>query len=63
MRTMENSQGIDYFVILVTLLAIAAIGVIIAVKSSENDKFAPIKAQIDEENRLMNIRVLSREEG
>jgi len=29
------------------------------VKQSENEKFAPIKQQIEEENALMNIRVLS----
>lgn len=63
MRNMANSEGVDYFVILVALLAIAAIAIIIAVKSNENDKFAPIKAQIDEETRLMNIRVITREEG
>lgn len=63
MRNTVNSEGVDYFVILVALLAVAVIGVIVAVKSNENDKFAPIKAQIEEETRLMNIRVLTREEG
>jgi hypothetical protein len=29
------------------------------VKQSENEKFAPIKQQIDEENAQMNIRVLN----
>ncbi|WP_019865036.1 hypothetical protein [Methylovulum miyakonense] len=28
------------------------------VKQSENEKFAPIKQQLDEENAQMNIRVL-----
>jgi hypothetical protein len=29
------------------------------VKQSENEKFAPIKQQIEEENTQMNIRVLN----
>lgn len=29
------------------------------VKQSENEKFAPIKQQIEEENAQMNIRVLN----
>jgi hypothetical protein len=32
---------------------------LILVKKSEDDKFAPIKEQIQEEAALMNIRVLN----
>ncbi len=32
---------------------------IVLVKQSENDKYAPIKQQLDEENAQMNIRVLN----
>ena len=31
---------------------------IFVVKQSENEKFAPIKQQVQQENALMNIRVL-----
>lgn len=48
----------DYFVLYLTLAVIVAIGAILAVKLNENEKFAPIKQQLDEENRLMNIRVI-----
>ena len=55
-----NSQSPekDYFVLYLTLAVIVAIGAILAVKLNENEKFAPIKQQVDEENRLMNIRVI-----
>lgn len=32
---------------------------ILMVKQSENEKFAPIKQQLNEENAQMNIRVLN----
>lgn len=38
---------------------IATLLIVIAmVKQSENEKFAPIKQQLEEETALMNIRVL-----
>lgn len=49
----------DNFILWTALVSIVLVGTLLAVKSSENDKFAPIKQQLDEENRLMNIRVLS----
>lgn len=49
----------DRFVIYVALIALVAVGTLLMVKSSENEKFAPIKEQVQEEQRLMNIRVLS----
>ena len=32
---------------------------ILLIKQSENEKFAPIKQQVEQENAQMNIRVLS----
>jgi len=55
----EQTQEKDYSIYYIALVAIIAIGVLLAVKSSESDKFAPIKDQINEEHRLMNIRVLN----
>jgi len=43
----------------IALVAVAAVSVLLAVKSSEADKFAPIKQQLNEETRLLNVRVLS----
>lgn len=55
----EETQEKDYSIHYIALIAILSIGVLLAVKSSESDKFAPIKDQINEEHRLMNIRVLN----
>lgn len=49
----------DNFLLYVGLTAAVLIGVLLAVKSSESDKFEPIKNQLEEENRMMNIRVLN----
>ena len=53
----EETKKKDYFILNVTLTAAVFIGALLAVKSSENDKFAPIKAQLVEERNLMDIRV------
>lgn len=55
----EETKEKDYFIFYVGLTAIVLIGVLLAVKSNETDKFAPIKDQLKEEQRLMNIRVLN----
>ncbi|WP_428356708.1 hypothetical protein [Methyloprofundus sp.] len=55
----EETQEKDYSMLYIALVAIVAISVLLMVKSSESDKFAPIKEQINEEHRLMNIRVLN----
>lgn len=55
----EETQKKDYSVYYIALVAIVAISTLLAVKSSEADKFAPIKDQLNEENRLMDIRVLN----
>lgn len=54
----EHAQEKDNFVLYMVLGTVVAVGAILAVKLSENEKFEPIKEQIQEENRLMNIRVL-----
>ncbi len=56
--TDQQEKEKDHFVLYVTLATVALVGVLIAVKLNENEKFAPIKDQINEENRLMNIRVI-----
>ncbi len=55
----ETTKEKDYSMLYIALAAIIFVSVLLAVKSSESDKFAPIKEQLDEENRLMNIRVLN----
>lgn len=49
----------DNFVLYVVLATAVMVGGIFAVKLSENEKFEPIKEQLEEEHRLMNIRVIS----
>ena len=56
-ETMEQTKEKDYFVLYIALTAAVLIGGLLVVKSSENDKFAPIKAQLVEERNLMDIRV------
>lgn len=58
MNQENQNQEKDYFVLYVALATVALVGVLLMVKQSESDKFAPIKDQISEENRLMNIRVI-----
>ena len=57
----EETQEKDYFILYIALTAAVLIGVLLAVKSSENDKFAPIKAQLVEEIKLMDIRVIKQD--
>ncbi len=54
----EEKQEKDNFVLYVALVAIVAIGVILMIKKTETDKFAPIKERVNEEITQMNIRVL-----
>ena len=56
-ETIEETQEKDHFILYIALTAAVLIGVLLMVKSSENDKFAPIKAQLVEEINLMDIRV------
>lgn len=48
----------DYFWLYVAGFTLALVGTIALVKLSENDKFEPIKAQLAEDAKQMNIRVL-----
>ena len=57
----EEPKEKDYFVLYIGLTAAVLIGVLLAVKSSEDDKFAPIKAQLVEERNLMDIRVVKQD--
>jgi len=52
----------DNFVLYLSLATIALVGVLLAVKLNENQKFAPIKQQLEEENKQMNIRVIRERE-
>lgn len=48
----------DNFVLYMVLATVVLVGAILAVKMNENEKFEPIKEQLNEENRQMNIRVI-----
>ncbi len=54
----EETKEKDHSVLYITFFAVVFIGVLLAVKSNENDKFEPIRNQLEEERKLMNIRVL-----
>ncbi len=49
----------DHFILYMVLATVVLVGAILAVKLNENEKFEPIKEQLIEENRQMNIRVIS----
>ncbi len=51
----------DYFILYVALLAVTFIGILLVVKSSETDKFAPIKERLAEERNLMDIRIIKKD--
>ena len=57
----EETKNKDYFILYVAIAATLMISVLLAVKSSENDKFAPIKEQLVEERNLMDIRVIKQD--
>jgi len=57
----EETQEKDYFILYIALTVTILIGVLLMLKSSENDKFAPIKAQLVEEINLMDIRVIKQD--
>ena len=56
--TEETAQK-DKFWLYVGIAVFVIVAGILLIKQSENDKFAPIKQQVEEENALMNIRVLN----
>jgi hypothetical protein len=59
MTDLHQTAEKDHFVLYLVLATVALVGAILAVKLNENEKFAPIKEQLVEENRLMNIRVIA----
>ena len=54
----EQEKQQDRFWLYVGGTVFLLVATILLVKQSENEKFAPIKHQIEEENAMMNIRVL-----
>jgi hypothetical protein len=55
----KKTQIKDKFWLYVGCTVFALVVVIAMVKQSENEKFSPIKQQIEDEKALMNIRVLN----
>ena len=54
----EVEQQKDRFWIYVGITVFVIVTGILLIKQSENEKFAPIKQQVQEENVQLNIRVL-----
>jgi hypothetical protein len=54
----EVEQKKDRFWIYVGITVFVIVTGILLIKQSENEKFAPIKQQVKEENAQLNIRVL-----
>lgn len=57
----EEIKEKDYFILYVALIAATFIGILLVVKSSETDKFAPIKERLAEERNLMDIRIIKKD--
>ena len=55
----EEAQQKDRFWLYVGAITLALVTVLIMVKKNEDEKFAPIKQQVEEEIAQMNIRVLN----
>lgn len=58
MSEQEQEQTKDRFWLYVGGTVFVIVTAIFLVKQSENEKFAPIKQQVQEENAQMNIRVI-----
>lgn len=54
----DQEQPKDRFWLYVGFTVFVLLAGIVMVKQSENQKYAPIKQQLDEENARMNIRIL-----
>jgi len=54
----DIEQQKDRFWIYVGITVFVIVTGILLIKQSENEKFAPIKQQVQEENAQLNIRVL-----
>ena len=59
MNPSNEDQKSDKFWLVVGAITLTLVTVLILVKKNEDDKFAPIKHQLDEEVQQMNIRVLN----
>lgn len=55
----DEIEGKDRFWLYIGGVVLAILTAIAVVKESENEKFEPIKHQLDEEMAQMNIRVLN----
>jgi len=55
----RDAQTKDKYWLYVGCTILALVVVIAMVKQSENEKFSPIKQQIEQEKSLMNIRILN----
>lgn len=55
----EETQVKDKFWLYVGCTVFVLIAVMVMIKLSENEKFSPIKKQLEEETAMMNIRVLN----
>ena len=55
----KEPQQKDQFWLYVGITVFVIVTGILLIKQSENEKFAPIKQQVAEENAQMNIRVLN----
>jgi hypothetical protein len=54
-----DEQKTDKFWWYVGITVVIIVTGILLIKQSENEKFAPIKQQLEQENAQMNIRVLN----
>lgn len=59
MNQPTEEQKSDKFWLTVGAITLTLVTVLILVKKNEDDKFAPIKQQLNEEAQQMNIRVLN----
>ena len=55
----EKTQPKDPFWLYVSIAVFVIVAGIFLIKQNENEKFAPIKKQLEEESTQMNIRVLN----
>ena len=55
----EITQQKDPFWLYVGIAVFVIVAGIFLIKQNENEKFAPIKQQLEEENAQMNIRILN----
>jgi len=58
----EEQPKKDYFSFYIAAITLVLVAVIGAIKLSENEKFAPIKDQLQKESSQMNIRIISTED-